>query len=298
MTGIPRIPRPAVRIFGALMLLASLGFLVDAAIRADLGGVIATVDAEGGTMLALLGIGYGLALILLAIAWWLIMLGDERARDFGSAFAVYGLSVFAKYLPGSVFQYASRQALGARFGWPQAAVAKASVAEIALHLATSLGVFLAADRLLGLRRVGDLPAAIIGGATLIALAWLFLRAPGMRWRLLLAIGAQLLFFAAMLLIATGCAIALGVESRPALAAGALFLLAWLAGFVAPGVPGGIGVREAGIVVTASTVLGPGSALLFAAATRLVTLGGDALFALAALFVGRRRAREQAGAGKV
>ena len=75
----------------------------------------------------------------------------------------------------------------------------------------------------------------------------------------------------------------------------MFLLAWLIGFITPGAPGGIGVREASVLVTTSAIMGPGPALLFAAATRIVTLGGDALFALGALVAGQFRPHEQAGA---
>lgn len=292
----PRIPRPVVRIAGALLVLASLGFLVHAARQADLARLFAAIDGTGAALLGLLAAGYGAALVTLAFAWWLMLLGREEPHGFGGAFVAYGLSVVAKYLPGSVFQYASRQALGAREGWSQAALAKASVAEIVLHLVAALGVFLSFDRLLGLGQAGALPATIIGIATVGGIGWLVLRAPAERPRLLAALAAQCVFFALMALIAAGCAAAIGVPPGPALSAGALFLLAWLAGFVAPGVPGGIGVREAGIVATASALLGPGPALLFAAATRIVTLAGDALFALAALVLAR--AREQAGAGKV
>jgi uncharacterized membrane protein YbhN (UPF0104 family) len=277
-------------------MLASLGFLAMAALAVDLGGMLSAIDTRSTLLLVLLSAGYGLALVLLAIAWKLILVHGEGRDDFASAFIVYGLSVVPKYLPGSVFQYASRQGLGARFGWAQREIAGASLAEIALHFIASLCVLLLCDRLLGLGQIGVVATILLAATIAAAMAWLIFRTPTARGRLILALVAQILFFFLLVLIAAGCAAALGAAPQRAMEAGAMFLLAWLLGFIAPGAPGGIGVREAGVVITVSAILGPGPALLFAAFTRVVTMGGDAVFALAALLVSR--ARKQAGVSQL
>jgi hypothetical protein len=65
--------------------------------------------------------------------------------------------------------------------------------------------------------------------------------------------------------------------------------AWLAGFVTPGAPGGLGIREAAMVLFAG---GSASAeVLFVAAAlfRLVSFGGDLVcFAVASLLPGKMR----------
>ena len=69
-----------------------------------------------------------------------------------------------------------------------------------------------------------------------------------------------------------------------------FLTAWLAGFVVPGAPGGLGVREAILVAFLSAHLPTADVLAFALASRLVTTLGEIVFALgASLFVSLDRA---------
>ena len=127
------------------------------------------------------------------------------------------------------------------------------------------------------------------------IGFLAIRAPAIRTRLAGALIAQILFFFILALIAAGCAMIFGADMRMAFDVAALFLLAWLIGFITPGAPGGIGVREASLLIATTAIMGAGPALLFAAATRIVTLGGDALFALAALIAGQLGPAEQAGA---
>ena len=291
------IPRWLIRAAGIALLIASLAFLVRAAIEADLAGLISAVDANGAAMLSLLAVIYGAALGLLAVAWWLTLAKGEGEDRFLPALIVYGLSVVPKYLPGSVFQYASRQTLGARYGWRQRDIAKASAAEIVLHVVAALFIFLVLDAVFGFERVHSLVTAALGATMVGGIVILAIRAPAIRGRLFGALIAQILFFGIMAIIAAGCAIVFGASSRTAFDAAAMFLLAWLIGFVTPGAPGGIGVREASLLLATSAIMGPGPALLFAAATRIVTLGGDALFALAALIAGQFRPAEQAGIGQ-
>jgi uncharacterized membrane protein YbhN (UPF0104 family) len=61
--------------------------------------------------------------------------------------------------------------------------------------------------------------------------------------------------------------------------------AWTAGFLTPGAPGGLGVREAVLVALLVGPLGEGSALAVALAWRVATLGGEVIF-FATSFVGR------------
>lgn len=72
-----------------------------------------------------------------------------------------------------------------------------------------------------------------------------------------------------------------VASYPVLAGS--FALAWVAGFVVPGSPGGIGVREAVLVTALAPLLGAGAALGLAVLFRVVAIAGDAVaFALGLL----------------
>jgi uncharacterized membrane protein YbhN (UPF0104 family) len=61
-----------------------------------------------------------------------------------------------------------------------------------------------------------------------------------------------------------------------------FSLAWLAGFVAVFVPGGLGIREAGMVLVLEPIIGSASAILIAILARVINLAVDALLFMFAL----------------
>lgn len=66
------------------------------------------------------------------------------------------------------------------------------------------------------------------------------------------------------------------------------IMSWVIGFVAIGVPGGIGVREASFTAIASISMDPGVAATVAIVSRLVFMIADAAGALAAVPVARSR----------
>lgn len=231
--------------------------------------------------IAMLALGYAASIALLACAWRMSFMGAD-APCWRAAISVYGASILPKYLPGSVFQYVSRQALGQRFGWGQRAMAGASLIEIALHVVTPvllLGVLAGA----GLFSLPLLWALGLGGAALAAVVALHVRralagAAG-------PMALQLIFFMISLALAAACASLAGIDAP--WAAASVFLVAWLIGFVIPGVPGGIGVREAALAILLAGIADPAQALLFGGLTRLVTLAGDLIFALAAFAIRSR-----------
>ena len=53
--------------------------------------------------------------------------------------------------------------------------------------------------------------------------------------------------------------------------------AWLAGFIIPGAPGGIGVREAVLIFFVTPIIGEPQSIAVAIALRFVTLLGDVCF---------------------
>ena len=65
-------------------------------------------------------------------------------------------------------------------------------------------------------------------------------------------------------------------------------LAWMAGFVTPGAPAGLGVREAVLLALLERLLTPQQALLVVVLWRVVTTLGDVVFFGIGLWAGRRR----------
>lgn len=286
-------PSPALlRAIGWALALASLLFIVRAALAADFGSLLARLDPWSGMGLAGLALIYGGLMGLLAVAWrfgFPPSAGEVQVRP---AIVVYGASIFPKYIPGSVFQYASRQGLGASFGWSQRDMAFATVLELVLHVVAASIVFLIADLVLGLGYADTLFAVPLAAVFCAGGIWLHRRRRDWFGPLAISFLLQLLFFAGLMFVAGACAAL--VAPAGAIAAGPLFLLGWLIAFVTPGLPGGIGVREAALLWLTAPVLGPGPALLFSGATRVVTLCGDLVFGCGALLL--QRAAKRSGAG--
>ena len=67
----------------------------------------------------------------------------------------------------------------------------------------------------------------------------------------------------------------------------IFALAWVAGFLTPGAPGGLGVREAILVAALDPIYGGAPALAVTVCLRLVTTAGDGTGFLAGLVAQRR-----------
>lgn len=250
---------------GWLVLLAAAAYLVYEIGKLDFGGLVAQLSVSAWLIAGFASAGYGAALTLLAIGW--LALADRTQRpDILQAMTIYAPGVIAKYLPGSVFQYASRQVLGAQHGLAQSNMAKGSLIEALLHPVAAILVA-------ALLAIWGLWGAIAVAAIGLLLA--VLRPEP----LIIAVGLQVAFFGCFGALVTVVAGAATDFANPALF-GAFYLVAWLAGFLVPIAPGGLGVREAALLSLAGAVFGAGPTALLAVLIRLVTLCGDALFGLA------------------
>jgi hypothetical protein len=78
----------------------------------------------------------------------------------------------------------------------------------------------------------------------------------------------------------------GVDEGDVLTITLLFASAWTAGYLLPGAPGGLGVREAVSIALLTPVLGSGAAIGLSITMRLVTTLGDGLGFLFALVLQR------------
>ncbi len=240
---------------------------------------------------------YGAGLYLLAYAWSASL--QKFAKNPVSpdvAMQLYAFSTFAKYLPGNVFHYAGRQIAAGRLGYGQKAPAQATLVEILGHIA-AVGFLLLALLPFAEEGLADLlslavsqprPWLLAGTLLILASALALLLIPSLRAMLppldrrLLGFVAllQLSFFALTGLLGLWLAIAvlaLPVEDWPLLMF--IYLAAWLIGFVTPGAPGGLGVREACLLACLAGLAGSEAVLVFAGITRLSFLFGEGLFAL-------------------
>lgn len=255
---------------GAAALAASLLFIGDrlwrldwSTLRPHLSGSF--VAAVAGTMLF-----FALADRLLAQAWSTTVDSDRTISRRG-LLGIYARGVMLKYLPGSIFQYVSRQVEGAKRGLGHKRLAQSAGVEVGLHLVSSMtaaAAFFLFDR-------SPIAALLMIAATA---AGLF----AFRRPLISAMGWQIAAFGLFGLAAAlvGVAVFPAGTSLPHFAA--IFLLAWLAGFVVPVAPGGIGVREAALLALAGGSIPAAAALAAVIALRLASIGGDLVFGMIVL----------------
>jgi hypothetical protein len=228
---------------------------------------------------------YGASNALLALAWREILLRFDTVIDRRSALRTYGISQIAKYVPGNVFQFASRQVIGLSRSLAGGALARSVYWELGVLSSSGVLVGLLALPLL----LQDLP--VWGGGALFVAAAAGAGVAVSR-RLGRPVAAAVAYHVAFLALAGGVFLVvltdLGspsvTQAGLALAAVGSYVVAWLAGLLTPGAPAGVGVRE----VVLLFLLGdqqPEQALLVAVlAHRAATLVGDVLFFGAALLL--------------
>jgi hypothetical protein len=205
---------------------------------------------------------------------------------------IYGISQLGKYLPGNVMHFAGRQIMARRLGFSHKSMAMASIFETAgmIVVAVALGgaglimapALPALPGHVDLRVASLVCIAAVGLVAAIALVHRFRRvdaagtAPRARgfWRtILLVLLLYALCFAAMPLVFSGIVYAAQGQWQPMSFFGIL-IVAWLLGYVTPGAPGGVGVREAIIVTGTAAVIGTADAVVYAVLFRVATVLAD------------------------
>ncbi|MBT5665283.1 MAG: hypothetical protein HOJ06_08095 [Rhodospirillaceae bacterium] len=234
---------------------------------------------------------YAVLTAFLFLAWKSRLSTEDKKIISGDHFRyIYARSVGAKYLPGNIFQFASRQIDLSRYGVSQPRILMTSVDEIISQALTAFLVIFIFD---------------VTSNTLEHVIWAHFQEflPGQTnnieiWRvidiaivsaslfgiwkrkLFSAVFWHILFFIGMELIAQFLWTNLVPGNNfPSLPYGVV-TLSWLIGFVTVGAPAGIGVREAIIIISCQTLLGSSGAdvgAVLAFSLRFVTIMGDLLF---------------------
>ncbi len=185
-----------------------------------------------------------------------------------------------KYVPGNVFHYVGRHLAGKMAGASSAALMKSTVTEsvalVGAALLLSSVLLLASDfRGVGIGSAETVWLCASAGVLAATLMSIWYHVSDNRQfinRLMIIMARALLFLTALgiltFLIADGsddAALIIGATS-----------VAWLVGFVTPGSPGGIGTREAVLVLLLEPTLGEPVILGASLVLRAVTMGGDLL----------------------
>ena len=267
-------------------------------------------------------VGFAIAIaLLLYLSTYLLSMASWRyaLRLFGASAPMRSLarilllSQIGKYLPGNLGHHVGRVVLARQAGLPGDIVIASMLVDTALVLVAGAACSLPAAGLLAATvfdRVGNagvpkwgppaLAVAVLAVAVLVALAPVRRRLSGwvpkavFRLSLPSIAGAMcchaLSFTAGGLALAVlGQALAVPTASFSLAEVLGVYAAAWVLGFVMPGSPAGLGVREMVLLVGLGPMFGAGGAIVAAALLRLVTTVGDGLaFAGGLALPGARR----------
>ena len=305
----------------ALALLCAAFFLHGVASHWD---QIRAIPLDGRTAVsfALAVVLYAGTYLAAARSWQLVLRLLRASLGYRHALRILATSQFAKYLPGNVAHHVGRVVLAQRAGIR----AEAAVASLALD--TGLVVAAAATCTLSalplLRRaVAEHGTAMMRNLALLALAAIVLAglallvrplrtrlvrgvrafssplAPGQRGAVAEAFLQYVLNFvlgaAALGVLLAGLT---GTDRVPWGDLLGVYAIAWLVGFLVPGAPAGIGIRESLLTLGLSPALGADVAVAATALFRFATVIGDGLVFAAGMLPARGANAVQAKADDV
>ncbi len=265
----------------ALALGYFVAFVTRTVTRTDI-GVLTSGPAIAAILLAALG--SAITVPVTALAWHQLLRPWSVTASLRELVVILSLSQMAKYLPGNIGHHLARSAMALRAGVPGRAVAATMALEPLwmAAVAVSLGS-------LGLGLGGRLPALLLVGVasvTTLGIVAVRQKAPaGVYGFNFLVLGLGLFLLAR----------ALGQPSLGRLPTFVgSFALAWVAGFVVPGAPAGLGIREGLLVALLTPSLGPVT-MPTVLGFRIATTLGDLVSFIAAAVL---RSRRPAGSGSV
>jgi uncharacterized membrane protein YbhN (UPF0104 family) len=246
---------------------------------------------------------FAVQLMLGSYVWHrLLALASGEKNQFWPVYVIYSRANLAKYMPGNVMHYAGRNLLGERLGLKQAHILTASAMELILtvlsavlySLVFSFSYLRQAVQVILNNRAYSIVFGILivlGCAAVAMLVFFAIKSEKVRHYLQTFL-SWLAMLESLLAIFCYCAtflangiinlilirFVLGVEISPEAVFPILGLttISWLAGYVIPGAPGGIGIRESISILLMSPLVGSESIAVVAILQRVVNVLGDIL----------------------
>lgn len=286
------------KIAGNLLMICAVAFLIKK---------IVDMDADLSQLLSppVMGaffVNLAVQTLLVAVGCfpWMVFTQSLSGKKipFSSAMPVYTKSNVYKYLPGNVFQYVGRNKLAFDMNISHVDVACATILDILFCVFWTgiIAAVLLGSRIAGLLEKYGKNILIIGAAGIIlaAAVIVFIRIKfgnklkeylsryskafekenrkslmaGIFYYLISNIVSAAMYFVCMMLVLGRSASAAELMTLTG-----AFMFAWIIGFVTPGAPGGIGIRESVMIFVCGKVFQE-KIILFVLVTRLASIAAD------------------------
>lgn len=292
--------KKAIKLIGNIITIVVVIFIIKSFFDLDVDYGIVFQVANIPIVLVICAV-YALHMVVLGLSWKTILyIFTKEKMPFASISFIINKSNLMKYIPGNVFQYVGRNELAMRYHLNHADVAFCTVCDVALNC---VSVLLLSLILYGqgfskwAEQYGGVSWFVIAIAiAVIAIALFFLIKRRDKFLNFLAKAKEFLkrdslfkialciSFYMFLGLLTGFLyvivlekiVGISINASQVLAVIGAYQLSWVIGFVVPGAPGGIGIREAAITLFLGGIIAANDALLGAVIYRFITIFGDLL----------------------
>jgi hypothetical protein len=290
--------RPGLNVVGRLIAITCLVILVSIVVR--YWDQLPVIDWTAGSILVCgLVVAFGLVGHGLNVLTWKALMGQREPVTFLQSLSIVGRSQIARYLPGNVFHYVGKAVLAKNQGLSTRWVVTSMVLETVILIVAAL---LVGGVGYGIAREAWVALAG-GGIVVVIVVPILFRLTASHFpsvpEAMDAVGRANLAFSLVcqttnLLLLGTSAYLFGRFLWPGLFVLGWWdltwasALAWVCGFVTPGAPGGVGVREGILVGLFSGALGVAAAAALFLALRLAQVLADLLFFVFVVVVDRIR----------
>lgn len=242
--------------------------------------------ADHSAMFILACLVYTINNFLLALGWRSVLKGLNELVSVRLATTIFGVSQIAKYIPGNIFQFAGKQVLAVRYDLNSTTIAKSQFFEVILLLLSALpfSFYASAYHFIELGFVFSLVSFLLVFFIICFTLYHF----DLQYLKSFFLYSFFMFVSgALFLLLMSLSVNLNNDTPTYLFIIGSFVAAWLAGFVMPGSPAGLGVRES-ILILLLFPLFRDQSIVFNVAilTRLVTVFGDLIFFIFSLSIQR------------
>jgi glycosyltransferase 2 family protein len=239
---------------------------------------IASITKMTWVLLAGFAVFFSMTNLLLALAWWKLLDKFGAITSCRWVLRTYGVSQIAKYIPGTIFQFVGRQTIGTAAGVAGWALAKSAVAEVVIISCTGalFGLLLLPLVWTGMTVLQSVAAfAIVLVLAAIGLSHFF------GSQVTCTLGFYFVYHVVSGAMFIGLLKTVSFQSEapqlPLILSLGAYVIAWLAGFLTPGAPAGLGIREAVLLFLLGARVIEADLLLVIVLHRAVTVVGDVIF---------------------
>lgn len=235
-------------------------------------------------------VSYAAILELVGFGWYVLLssVGDRKITSF-LALRIFARTQIYKYLPTNVIHMVGRFVIAARYGVKKSVLSYAQLMEIVLMIvsATAIALIFSFSFLLetvepyGITKNMTISICIIGCLAVISLVLLLVIGHFKQTKgraivcLMMVFACYAAFFIFNGLIVSALVYLVSGSTADLKVVVGVASVGWLLGFIVPGAPGGLGVREA-VIIAGLTIIGmaPAAAAAVAVAHRLVAILAD------------------------